>query len=101
QLHEDVLWTYSCVNEAGRHFRSNCLPGLIRGLEEVIIGGSFSRRLPDRILNRAIEEAWARETRSPSSMMQALAGRFRENGLHIFRHRRGMLFVSPMRIRAF
>src|SRR5262249_55938135 len=59
------------------------------------------RRLPDRILNRAIEQAWGGETRSPSNMMQELAGRFRQNGLHIFRHRRGMLFVSPIRIRAF
>jgi hypothetical protein len=100
-LHEDTPLTFSSAIEAERHFRSNCLPGLIRSLEEVTIGGAFSRRLPDRILNRAIEEAWAREARSPSNMMQELAGRFRENGLHIFRHRRGMLFVSPMRIRAF
>src|SRR5438876_1779846 len=100
-LHEDTPLTFSSAMEAERHFRSNCLPGLIRVLEEVTIGGAFSRRLPDRILNRAIEGAWARETRSPSNMMQELAGRFRENGLHIFRHRRGMLFVSPMRIRAF
>jgi hypothetical protein len=34
-------------------------------------------------------------------MMQELAGRFRENGLQVFRHRRGMLFVSPIRVRAF
>jgi len=34
-------------------------------------------------------------------MMQELAGRFRHNGLHVFRHRRGMLFVSPIRTRAF
>src|SRR5437867_12931259 len=34
-------------------------------------------------------------------MMQELAGRFRQNGLHVFRHRRGMLFVSPIRTRAF
>jgi hypothetical protein len=34
-------------------------------------------------------------------MMQELAGRFRQNSLHIFRHRRGMLFVSPIRVRAF
>src|SRR6266404_7701804 len=61
----------------------------------------LSRRLPDRTLNRAIEEAWARETRSPSNMMQELARRFRENGLQVFRHRRGMLFVSPIRVRAF
>jgi hypothetical protein len=30
-------------------------------------------------------------------MMQELAARFRQAGLHIFRHRRGMLFVSPIR----
>src|SRR5207244_11160195 len=41
------------------------------------------------------------ETRWPSGMMQELAGRFRQHGLHVFRHRRGMLFVSPIRTRAF
>src|SRR5437762_10726433 len=34
-------------------------------------------------------------------MMQELASQFRQNGLHVFRHRRGMLFVSPIRARAF
>src|SRR5215470_20185569 len=53
------------------------------------------------MLNRAIEQAWVRETRSPSNMMQELAGRFRQSALHIFRHRRGMLFVSLIRVRPF
>src|SRR5438128_5103628 len=100
-LREENPLTFSSAVEAERHFRSNCLPGLIRGLEEVTIGGAFSRRLPHRILNRAVEEAWARETRSPSNMMQELASRFRQNGLHVFRYRRGMLFVLPIRGRAF
>jgi hypothetical protein len=30
-----------------------------------------------------------------------LTGRFRQSALHIFRHRRGMLFVSPIRVRPF
>jgi len=93
--------TFSSAAEAERHFRSHYLPGVIRSVEEVTIGGSHSRSLPHRILNRAIEEAWARETRSPSNMMQELASRFRQNGLQVFRHRRGMLFVSPIRGRAF
>jgi hypothetical protein len=33
--------------------------------------------------------------------MQELAGRFRQAGLNVFRHRRGMLFVSPIRLRPF
>ena len=100
-LHEETPLTFSSGVEAERHFRSHYLPGLIRSVAESMIGGALSRRLPDRTLHRAIEEAWARETRSPSNMMQELAGRFRENGLQVFRHRRGMLFVSPIRVRAF
>jgi hypothetical protein len=100
-LREESPVTFSSAAETERHFRSNYSPGLIRSCEDVTIGGASSRRLPDRILNRAIEQAWVCETRSPSNMMLELVGRFRQNGLHIFRHRRGMLFVSPIRIRAF
>jgi hypothetical protein len=32
-------------------------------------------------------------------MMQELAARFRGTGLQIFRHRKGMLFVSPIRLK--
>src|SRR5438874_12684771 len=93
--------TFASAAEAERHFRSNYLPGLVRSAEEVTIGGVLSRLLPDRTLNRTIEDAWTRETRSPSNMMQELAGRFRQAGLNVFRHRRGMLFVSPIRVRPF
>jgi len=98
---EEVPLTFSSLTEAERHFRSHYLEGLANGLEEATIGGVPSRRLPDKVINRAVEDAWVRETRSPSGMMQELAGGFRQNGLHVFRHRRGMLFVSPIRTRAF
>jgi hypothetical protein len=98
---EEVPLAFSSATEAERHFRSHYLEGLIKALEEATIGGVLSRHLPDRVINRAVEDAWVRETRSPSGMMQELAGRFRQNGLHVFRHRRGMLFVSPIRARAF
>src|SRR5215471_18798366 len=98
---EEMPLTFSSAAEAERHFRSHYFPELIRNVNDVTIGGTSSRSLPDRILNRAIEQAWVRETRSPSNIMQELASRFRQNGLHIFRHRRGMLFVSPIRVRAF
>ena len=100
-LREETPLTFSSAVEAERHFRSQHLPGLIRSYDEAIISGTLSRNLPDRALNRAIEEAWARETHSPSNMMQELAARFRQSGVHVFRHRRGMLFVSPIRPRAF
>jgi hypothetical protein len=100
-LREETAVTFSAAVEAERHFRSHYLPALIRTVGEVTIAGASSRRLADRVLNRAVEDAWTQETRSPSNMMQELAGRFRQNGLHVFRHRRGMLFVSPIRVRPF
>jgi hypothetical protein len=87
--------------DAERHFRQTYLPGLLREANEVTIGGVLSRRLPDRRLGREIENAWVQETRSPSKMMQELAAGLRQAGLNIFRHRKGMLFVSPVRARVF
>ena len=73
--------------------------GLVQKIEETTIDGLTSRQLTDRALHRHIEQAWSAETRSPSNMMQELSKKFREAGLHIFRHRRGMLFVSSIRVR--
>lgn len=87
--------------EVERHFRQNHLPGLVRSASELTIDGVVSRRLSDRALGRAIEDAWSSETRSPSKMMQELSTGLRQAGLNIFRHRRGMLFVSPIRARVF
>jgi hypothetical protein len=93
--------TFNSAAEAERHFRQTHLPTLLRSANELTVGGVLSRRLPDRGLGRAIEEAWSQETRSPSKMMQELATGLRQAGLNIFRHRRGMLFVSPVRARIF
>ncbi len=98
---EETPSTFSSAAEAERHFRSKYLTGLLHSVAEVIIGGVLSRRLHDRALDRAIEDAWTREVRSPSNMMQELASRMRQSGLNVFRHRRGMLFVSPIRVRPF
>jgi hypothetical protein len=100
-LREETPATFSNAADAERHFRQNYLPDLICAVEELTIDGLTSRQLPDRRLNRHVEEAWSAENRSPSNMMQELAKKFREAGLHIFRHRRGMLFVSSIRVRPF
>src|SRR5205814_683440 len=89
------------ITETEPHFQQNYLPGLVRSVSGLTIDGPASRHLQDRVLNRLIENEWTRETRSPSPMMQELAARFREAGLHVFRHRRGMLFVSSIYPRPF
>jgi hypothetical protein len=100
-LKEESPLTFVSGAEAERHFRQKYLPGLVRMVEEVTIDGAISRQLSDQRLRRHIEQAWVAENRSPSNMMQELAKNFREAGLHVFRHRRGMLFISPIRVRPF
>jgi hypothetical protein len=96
---EETPVTFASVAETERHFREKYLPTLIRSVTESTIDGLTSRKLSDRALYRVIENEWTTETRSPSRMMQELATHFRQSGLHVFRHRRGMLFVSPIRTR--
>ena len=97
---EDPPQTFNAETEAERHFREKYLPSLISETAEAEIDGVTSRKLSDRGIARLIENAWSAEVRSPSNMMQELAGRFRGAGLQIFRHRKGMLFVSPIRLKA-
>lgn len=99
--HVEPPATFTNLAEAERDFRQTHLPGLVRSAQELTISGVLSRRLSDRLLGRLIEDAWSAEIRSPSKMMQELAGGLRGAGLNIFRHRKGMLFVSPIRIRSF
>ncbi len=100
-LQEDPPLTFASAAETERHFRQTYLPGLLRSSAELLVDGVESRRLPDRSLGQVIENAWAQEFRSPTGMMQELIAALRQHSLHIFRHRKGMLFVSPVRARPF
>src|SRR6201985_1789501 len=62
--------SFTNTADAERHFRQTYLLTLLRETNELTISGVLSRRLSDRRLGRAIENAWAQETRSPSKMMQ-------------------------------
>src|SRR6266536_1957106 len=97
---EEPPQTFNAETEAERHFREKYLPSLISETVEAEIDGVTSRKLQDRGIARLIEDTWSAEVRSPSNMMKELAGRFRGAGLQIFRHRKGMLFVSPIRLNA-
>ncbi|HEX4638928.1 MAG TPA: hypothetical protein VH170_05520 [Chthoniobacterales bacterium] len=95
-VREDPPQTFSSANEAEKHFEKHYLSGLVRTISEVTIDGPASRHMHDRVLDRVIEKEWSIQSKSPSPMMQELAGRFREAGVHVFRHRKGMLFVSSI-----
>jgi hypothetical protein len=98
---EEPPQTFQSSGEAERHFRLKYLPDLVRPVTEQTIGGVQSRQLSDRQLGRFIEMSWSKEIHSPSQMMQELSARLRDSGVQIFRHRRGMLFVSSVRPKPF
>jgi hypothetical protein len=100
-LQEEPPITFHNAADTERHFRQAYLPALLHQRAELTLDGVVSRRLADRSLGRVIEDAWAQEARSPSKMMQELIGAFRQGALHVFRHRKAMLFVSPVRARPF
>jgi hypothetical protein len=100
-VREEAAQTFASANDAEKHFEKNYLPDLVRTVSEIVIDGPASRQMHDRVLARLIEQEWNRENKSPSPMMQELAARFREASLHVFRHRRGMLFVTSIYPRAF
>ena len=100
-LREESPQTFSSATEVEKHFEKNYLPNLVRTISEIVIDGPDSRHLQDRVLTRLIETEWNREMKSPSPMMQELANRFREVALYVFRHRKGMLFVTSVYPRPF
>lgn len=100
-LLEDPPLTFRSAAETERHFRQTYLPALLQSRSEVTLDGVLSRSLRERSLARAIEDAWAEEYRSPGKMMEELSKRFRPAGFQIFRHRKGMLFVTPIWTRPF
>ncbi len=99
-LKEEPAQAFNSSSEAEKHFRTVYLPGLVQGVTERTIGGVQSRQLRDQ-LGRYIEMRWANENRSPSEFMPELTNRLREAGLYVYRHRKGMLFVSSVRPRSF
>ena len=99
-LKEEPPKVFQTPAEAERDFRTAHLPGLVRPVTETTIGGVSSRQLRDR-LGRYVETRWAQEVRSPSQMMPELTNRLREASVAVYRHRKGMLFVTSVRPRPF
>jgi hypothetical protein len=100
-IKEEPALVFPTATEAERHFRLHYLPNLVQSVADQTLGGVQSRQLQDRPLGRFIEMLWSNEIRSPSQMMQELSARLRDHGLQIYRHRRGMLFVTGVRPKPF
>jgi hypothetical protein len=88
---------FATLAEVEQHFRENYLPGLIRTASSFHMSGQASREISDRGIATAVRQAWEQERGFPGQMMHQLRQHFSRSGLHVFKHRKRMQFVSLVR----
>jgi hypothetical protein len=84
-----------------QHFRTNHLPGLIRPCLAAELSGETARHLPDRGIIAAIRKARDRENRFPAQIAGALRHGLNQAGLHVFKHKKRILYISTVRPQLF
>jgi hypothetical protein len=84
-----------------QHFRANYLSSVIKGCLATEISGDASRHLPDRGIVAAIRKARDRENRFPAQIAGALRHGLNQAGLHVFKHKKRILYISTVRPQLF
>ncbi len=84
-----------------QHFRTNYLPGLVRRCLATELSGDTARHLPDRGIIAAIRKARDRENRFPAQIAGALRHGLNQAGLHVFKHKKRILYISTVRPQMF
>jgi len=84
-----------------QHFRANYLPGLVRRCLATELSGDTARQLPDRGIIASIRKARDRENRFPAQIAGALRHGLNQAGLHVFKHKKRILYISTVRPQLF
>ncbi len=94
---EETPTTLNNLAEARQHFRQHHLDGLLRTGTKLSVHGSVARKLPEPAMMQAIREAHEQELRYPAQFVQLLRQGLQNAGLHIFKHRKRIVYVSLAR----
>jgi hypothetical protein len=93
--------TFENLAAMEHHFRTNHLDKLIKPCLAAEITGDVARHLPDRSIIAAIRRARERENRFPAQMAGALRHGLNQSGLHVFKHKKRILYISTIRPQLF
>jgi hypothetical protein len=96
-LKEPEPLTFKTVTEAEQHFRRTYLPSLVKSGAVLECSGHASRAVSDRGLANVLRATWEKERAFPASLVNHVRAHLLEAGLHFFKHRKRILFVSPIR----
>ncbi len=88
--------TFKDDYEAEQHFKLNHLPNLIRTGTTLEMTGTAMNWFPERNVAFNVRDAIDREHRFPGQMVNALRPIFSEAGLHHFKWKKKILFVSAI-----
>ncbi len=89
--------TFKSEADAEQHFRKTYLPQLIKSGASLDCAGLASRALPDRALSNAVREEWEKERAFPAGLVNHLRPFLLDAGLHFFKHRKRILYISPIK----
>jgi hypothetical protein len=84
-----------------QHFRTHYLPNLVRRCLAAELSGETARHLPDRGIIASIRKARDRENRLPAQIAGALRHGLNQAGLHVFKHKKRILYISTVRPQLF
>jgi hypothetical protein len=96
-LKESEPVTFKTRAEMEDHFKQTYLPGLLKSAACIDLNGAIAGRSHDRDILAGIRDAWERERNFPASLIYHLRPRLLEAGLQIFKHKKRVFFVSPVR----
>ncbi len=86
--------TFKTLFDVEQHFRKNYLPQIVKSGQTLECSGRAARAGGDRHIGAAVREAWEAESRFPQQIVNGLRPFLMEAGLHFFKHRKRILFVS-------
>jgi hypothetical protein len=92
---------FDSLQAVEQHFRANYLHMVIHPCLAAEISGDTVRFLPDRSIVASIRRARDRENRFPAQMAGALRHGLNQGGLHVFKHKKRILYISTLRPQPF
>jgi hypothetical protein len=94
---EAELKTFKTLADVEAHFRQNYLPAEVRTGMTLEANGAVARASGDRAMNSAIRLGAERERGFPVGIVNAMRPILTEAGLHFFKHRKRVVYVSTVR----
>lgn len=98
---EETPVTFDNLAAVEQHFRAHHLNSVVKPCLAAEVSGEVARHLPDRGVVAAIRLARDRENRFPAQIAGALRHGLNQAGLHVFKHKKRILYISTVRPQLF